>query len=146
MVPPPPAKQKTGSGWKIALVVILIVLLVIGAGVTLLAVFVFKTVKEPVDVTNHYIEAINDGDAQEAWSLLHPDSSFRQDYSLSSFERELVRPNANELRTWNANEFDISGSRALVGVDMEFTDGEEYEITFELRKDKGDWLIYDYNY
>jgi uncharacterized protein YxeA len=135
-----------GSGWKIALVVILIAILVIGAVIAALAIFVFKTVKAPVDVTNRYIEAVNDGDTREAWSLLHPDSRLRRDYNQSSFESEVVRPNINALRTWNAHEVNVKDSRATVTVDMKFTTGEEYEFTFELRKDGGEWLIYEYTY
>jgi uncharacterized protein YxeA len=132
------------SGWKIALVIILAVVLVIGAVVAVLAVFVFKAVKAPVDVTNKYIEAVNNGDAQEAWSLLHPDSRFRREYNAGSFEQELVKPSVNKLDTWNAHEVNVSGDRASVKVDMKFTNGNGQEFTFELRKNGGDWLIYDY--
>jgi uncharacterized protein YxeA len=146
MMPPPPAKQKTKSGWKVALVVILIILLVIGAGISLLAVFVFKTVKAPVDVTNHYIEAVNNGNAEEAWALLSSDSRFRQDYTLTTYEREVVQPSVNSISTWNAHQVDVSGSNAEVGVSMTFTDGTEYEFSFALRKKGSDWFIYDYTY
>lgn len=145
-LPPPPRKQKMGSGWKIALVIILVVLLAIGAGVTVLAIFVVKTVKAPVDVTNRYIEAINEDNAQEAWSLLHSDSRFRREYSLGSFEKELVRPNAHTLSTWNAHEVNVSGSSAEVKVDVELITGDKYTLTFDLKKDGGDWLILDYTY
>jgi flagellar basal body-associated protein FliL len=143
-VPPPPAKQKTGSVWKIAIIIGLIVVLVIGTGVALLAVFVFKTVKAPVDVTNRYIEAINDGDAEEAWSLLHPDSPFKDTYTLSTFETEVVE--AGKLRTWDANDVEVNDSRATVGVDMEDTGGNEFRIVFDVRKDGDEWRIYDYAY
>jgi hypothetical protein len=144
VVPPPPAKQKTGSVWKIAIIIGLIVVLVIGTGVALLAVFVFKTVKAPVDVTNRYIEAINDGDAEEAWSLLHPDSPFKDTYTLSTFETEVVE--AGKLRTWDANDVEVNDSRATVGVDMEDTGGNEFRIVFDVRKDGDEWRIYDYAY
>ncbi|MEW6554836.1 MAG: zinc ribbon domain-containing protein [Actinomycetota bacterium] len=143
VVPPPPVKQKTGSAWKIAIIVGLIVILVIGTGIALLAVFVFTTVKAPVDVTNRYIEAINDGDAEEAWDLLHPDSPFRETFTLSTFESQVVDGNVR-LTTWDANEVEVKDSRATVGVDMENVDGEEFRVDFELRKDGGDWKIYDY--
>lgn len=142
-VPPPPAAKK-GKGCKIALVIGLIVLLIVGAGAAVLVLLVFKAVKEPVDVTNRYIEAVNDGEAREAWELLHPDSRFKQDLDLGSFEREIVETSASTLRTWNANEVEVSGSRARVEVDIEYTDGEESTVVFELRKSDGDWLVYDY--
>ncbi len=146
VVPPPPPKRKMGSGWKTVLVVILVVMLVIGAAVAVLAVFVFKTVKAPVDVTNRYIEAVNNGDAEEAWALLSPDSRFRRDYTLTTYEIEVVQPSINFMNSWNAHQVEVSGSNAQVGVDMKFTDGTEYEFTFELRKKGSDWLIYDYTY
>jgi uncharacterized protein YxeA len=142
-VQPPPPVRKKGSGWKIAIVVGLVVILLIAVVVTLIAVFVFKTVTAPVDVTNRYIEAINDGDAEEAWDLLHPDSPLKEDYDLSSFESEIIGTSVR-LRTWNANEVEIKDSRAEVRVNMEDTSGEEFRIIFELRKDGDEWKILDY--
>jgi flagellar basal body-associated protein FliL len=137
-------KQKSGKGWKIAIVVILVVLLVIGGAVAAIGLLVFSAVKAPIDVTNNYIEAVNEGDAEAAWELLHPDSPFRQDFTFSEFETEVIETSANQLTTWNANEADVSSDRARVEVDLTFTDGDEYRAGFALRKDGGDWLIYDY--
>jgi uncharacterized protein YxeA len=145
VVPPPPVKKKTASGWKIAIIVGLVVILLFVAGGALLAVFVFKTVKAPVDVTNRYIEAINDGDAAEAWDLLHPDSRFKEDYTLSTFESDVVEMNVG-LSSWDANEVNVQDSRASVGVDMEDANGDEFQVDFDLRKDGDEWLIYDYGY
>ena len=143
-VPPPPRKQGMRPGCKIALIVTVIVVLVVGAAIAALAIFVFRTVKAPVDATNRYIEAINDGDTQEAWGLLHPNSRFREEYGESTFEMQIVEPSAGTLRTWNANEAEVSDSRARVEVDMEFTDGTDMRVSFELRKDGDDWKVYDY--
>lgn len=143
-VPPVPGKQKTGKGWKIAIVVILVVVLVIGGAAVAIGLFVFSAVKAPIDVTNNYIEAINEGDAEAAWELLHPDSPFRQNYTFNEFETDVVGTSTNQLTTWNANEVDVSTGRATVEVDLTFTDGSEYRVAFALRKDNGDWLLYDY--
>jgi hypothetical protein len=137
-------KQKTGSGWKIALVVGLVAILIIGAAVTFLAIFVFKAVKAPVDVTNRYIEAINDGDAQAAWDLLHPGSPFKEEFTLSSFTSEIVDTSV-KLETWDANEVEVTGDRAEVKVDMTDSDDFDFEVVFDVRKDGGDWKIYDYS-
>lgn len=145
MVPPPPAKKKTASGWKIAIIVGLAFILLLAVGGTLLGIFIWGAVKAPVDVTNRYIEAINEGDAAEAWDLLHPDSPFRELYTLSSFESDVVESNV-KLAAWNANEVEVVDSRATVGVDMELEGGEEFRIDFELRKDGSEWRIYDYSY
>jgi len=142
-VPPPPLKKKMGSGCKIALIIGLVVILVVGVSVTLLALYVFKTVKAPVDVTNRYIEAVNEGDASEAWDLLHPDSPLKEEYTLSSFESEIVE-SSTKLDKWNANEVEVNDSRARVEVDMEDETGAEFRIAFDLREDGGDWKIYDY--
>jgi len=142
--PPPPVKQKSGKGWKIAVVVILVVLLVIGGAVAAISLFVFSAVKAPIDVTNNYIEAVNEGDAEAAWELLHPDSPFRQNFTFSEFETDVIETSAHQLTTWNANEADVSSDRARVEVDLTFTDGSEYRAGFALRKDGGDWLIYEY--
>jgi uncharacterized protein YxeA len=143
-VPPPPRKKGIGRGWKIAIAVIVSVLVVFGALAAILGVFVFKTVKKPVDATNRYIEAINNGNAQTAWDLLSTDSPFKQEYDFSSFQSDIVDTNVGTLNTWNAHEVNISGSKADVSVDMTFTDGNKYEITFSLKEVNGTWLIYDY--
>ena len=124
--------------------IVLIAFLVIGAGAVIFGVFIFNAVKAPVDVANRYIEAINDGDAQEAWDLLHSNSPFKDEYTLSSFKSDVVQPSAGTLKTWNANEVNVNDSRARVRVDMEFTDGSDFRVAFELRKDGDDWRIYDY--
>jgi hypothetical protein len=144
-VAPPPPVRKSGSGWKVAIIVGLIAILVLTAGGVLFAVFVFRAVKAPVDVTNRYIEAINDGDAEEAWDLLHPESPFKDEYTFTTFESDVVDMTIS-LRTWNADEAEVSGSRATVGVDMEDTSGDVFRISFDLRKDGGDWKVYDYVY
>ncbi len=144
VVPPPPRKQKTGSGWKVAIIIGIIAILLIGAAGAFLALFVFKAVKAPVDVTNRYIEAINDGNAQEAWDLLHPSSPIKQEFTLSSFESEIVDTSIR-LETWDANEVNVEDSRARVKVDMEDTDGTEFQVVFDLRKDGDDWMVYDYS-
>ncbi len=144
-LPPPPGKHKMSQGWKIAIIVIITAVLLIGALAVVLGVFVFKTVKAPVDVTNRYIEAINTGRAQEAWDLLSPDSSLRQEYDFSSFQTDVVQPSIDALTTWNAHQASVSGSQAEVGVDMSFSDGSSNEeFTFQLRKTGDRWLIYNY--
>ena len=121
----------------------IVVILVIGAAVAFLALFVFKAVKAPVDATNNFIEAVNDGNAREAWDLLHPDSPFKEEFDLSSFEAEIIATSTS-LKTWDANEVEVTNGRAEVRVDMEDSDGYEFEIVFDLRKDGGDWKIYEY--
>jgi len=143
VVPPPPVKQKVGSGLKVAIIVGGGVALLIVIAVVLLALFVFSTVKAPVDVTNNYIEAVNDGNARAAWDLLHPDSPYKEEFDLSSFEAEIIETSTN-LRTWDANEVDVNNDRASVTVDMTDFDGYEFEIIFDVRKDGDDWKIYDY--
>lgn len=144
VVPPPPVKQKTGSAWKVAIIVGIVAILLIAVAVAALALFVFNTVKAPVDVTNNYIEAVNDGNVREAWDLLHPDSPIKEAFDLRSFEAEIIA-DSMKLRTWDANEVEVNNGRAEVRVDMEPSDGNEFEVVFDVRKDGGDWKIYDYS-
>ena len=144
VVPPPPVKKKVSSGWKVAIIIGIVAILIIGTTVALLALFVFNTVKAPVDATNNFIEAINDGNAQAAWNLLHPDSPIKEEFTLSSFESEIVDTSI-KLKTWDANEVEVTGDRAKVTVDMTDSDGYDFEVVFDVRKDGGDWKIYDYS-
>jgi hypothetical protein len=136
--------KSKSPGCKIAIIVTIVVALLLAAGIAVLVLFVFGTVKAPVDVTNRYIEAINEGDAQEAWDLLHPSSPLKQDYSLHTFESDIVDTSVR-LDTWNANEVSVEDSRAEVGVDMEAEDGTDFRVFFLLRKDGDDWKVYDYS-
>ncbi len=143
VVPPPTPKSKS-PGCKIAIIATIVGGLIVAACIVVLVLFVFGAVKAPVDVTNRYIEAVNEGDAQEAWDLLHPGSPLKQEYSLITFEANIVDPSI-KLDTWNANEVDVQDSRAEVGVDMEAEDGTDFRVVFTLRKDGDDWKIYDYS-
>ena len=144
VVPPPPARKKMASGWKALLIIGVSIIVVIAVGAVLLGVFVFKAVKAPVDVTNRYIEAVNEGDASAAWELLHPSSRFKRDYTLSTFESQVIEP-TTRLKTWNAHEVEVKNDRADVKVDMEDVEGSEFRVIFQLRKDGSDWKVFDYN-
>lgn len=144
VVPPPPSRRKMGSGWKAALIIGVSIIIILVVGAVLIGVFVFTAVKAPVDVTNRYIEAVNDGDAGAAWELLHPASRFKRDYTLSTFESQVIEP-TTRLKSWNANEVEVKDNRAMVRVDMEDVEGSDFRVAFELRKDRDDWKIFDYN-
>jgi hypothetical protein len=131
-------------GWKIALIAILAVVVVAGAAGGILCGVVFKVVKAPVDATNRYIRAVNEGRAQEAWDLLASDSPIKEDTDFNSFKNDIVVTNEGALTTWNAHQVDVSGSTADVGVDMDFTDGSSEAYTFQLKKVNGKWLIYNH--
>ena len=124
--------------------IIVAILLLLGVGAVVAGIIIFRAVKEPVDITNRYIEAVNEGNAELAWSLLHPQSRFKKDYDRKAYGVEVVEASKGTLRNWNAHEVNISGSRARVGVDLEFTDGSTMKMEFELRREGDEWLVYDY--
>ncbi len=132
------------SGWKAALIIGVSVIVILIVGAVLIGVLVFKAVKGPVDVTNRYIEAVNGGDAEAAWELLHPASRFRRDYTLSTFESQVIEP-TTRLKTWNANQVEVKDNRALVKVEMEDVEGSDFRVEFELRKSGEDWKVFDYS-
>lgn len=144
VVPPPPARKRMGSGWKAAIIIVVSIVVVVAVGAVLLGVLVFRAVKAPVDVTNQYIEAVNDGDASAAWELLHPSSRFKRDYTLSTFKSQVIEP-TTRLKSWNANEVEVKNERAEVGVDMEDVEGEKFRVVFDLRKYGSEWKVFDYS-
>ncbi len=142
--PPPPKKSKKGC--VIALLITLVVLLV-GAGLAVsLGIWVFKTVKGPVDTTNKYIEAINGGDLETAWNLLYSASPKKRDYTKEEFDAKVVKPNVNYLSTWNAYSSSISDDHAQVKAKMTPRTEASFEVVFDLRKEGGEWKIFDYYY
>lgn len=143
VIPPPPARQRMPKAWKVVLACLLafvVAVLVIGMAVTVTVLLIVRAVKPPVDVTNRFLEAISGGDAEEAWDMLHP-SYIKEEYSFSEFERDVADPLSDSLDSWNANESNISGSEARVGVDMVYSDGKKGRAIFYLRKSGDEWLI-----
>lgn len=140
-LPPPPMKRKTGSIWKVVVIGVLIAMLVIGGILATVVWLVVKAVKPTIDVTNRFIEAINDGDAEGAWSLIHPDSPLKDKYTLSTFESEIVDSLSGQLETWDANEASVSGSEAKVEADFTYKDGSDDSATFQLKKGGDGWMI-----
>jgi uncharacterized protein YxeA len=145
VTPPPPSIPKKGKGLKTVLIVAGVILVLVVGALVVLGLFFFNTVKAPVDVTNRYIEAVNEGRVEEAWDLLHPNSPLKREYDLRSF-RDLVMENKGSLQGWNAHEVNISGSSAVVTVDMDFEEGDSSTLEFELRKKGDDWLVYSYDF
>lgn len=130
---------------KIVLISALIGILVVGGGLAATVYFVYRAVKPPVDATNRFIAAVNEGDAREAWEMLHPSSYYKQNYDSFRFQQEIVEQLSDALSSWNANQSSVSGSEAKVGVDLVYTDGSESRATFYLLKSDGDWLIMDWS-
>jgi uncharacterized membrane protein YvbJ len=145
VIPPPPVKQRTGSIWKLIIVIALIGVLVIGGVVATVVFLVVRAVKPTIDVTNQFIEAINEGNAEKAWSLISPSSTFKDNYTLTTFETEIVDALSGQLETWDAHEASISGSEAKVGVDFTYKDGTDDSTTFYLEKSGDEWLILDWD-
>lgn len=145
-VPPAlPARDKRKKLMKV-LIILGIVFIVVVIGAVILITLFIGTVKAPVDVTNRYIEAVNKGNATEAWDLLHPNSRLKTDYSFDQYKKDVVDRSKGYLTKWNAHNVTVSGSKAAVEVDITFKGAGEEAFEFSLRKSNGKWLIYDYKY
>ncbi len=142
-VSPAPDRRKKLIKVLVALGIIFIVVVV--AAVILLTLFI-GTVKAPVDVTNKYIEAVNMGNATEAWGFLHPASRFKTGYSFDQYTEQVVNRSSGFLTKWNAHHVTVSNSNALVEVYITFKNAKKETIEFALKKTNGKWLIYDYAY
>jgi len=147
--PPPPVPSSArvrSRTLKKVLIVLGIVFIFVVIGAVLVVTLFIGAVKAPVDVTNRYIKAVNDGNAKAAWELLHPDSRFKTGYSFSEFQQDVVERSKGSLLSWNAHHVEVSGSKAVVDADITFKSAGEESLKFALRKKNGRWLIYDYGY
>ncbi len=152
--PAPPAKQQRVPGkktWMYVAIVIGVIGLLVGGAVLGLGIATgVHYVRGPLDATNNYIRAVNDGDAATAYALLAPESPQRQNRTLQEFNTAVVQPQTDRLRTWRTGgvEFPYAGrpgrSRAEVTVTESFRTGETRDFRFLLEKVGSTWLISDY--
>ena len=136
-VPPPPGlgdgpRRRRRWPWVLGIMLGSIVVLSIGGGV----LFVTK-VKPPIDATNEFLAAIENGNFDTAFdSLCEAD---QDEFSPDSLESLF---GLGFLDDYNVNPFDvdITGDRAKVSFDARGTgDNDYFEIT--LRKEDGDWRV-----
>ncbi len=130
----------------LAIVIGVIGLLVGGAVLGLGIASGVHFVRGPLDATNAYIRAVNNGDAATAYDLLAPEAPQRQNRTLQEFNLAVVQPQTDRLRTWRTGgvEFPNGTSRASVTVTESFRTGETRDFRFLLREVDSTWLITDY--
>ncbi len=120
----------------------LVLILAVGIPV---GIWVYNFVKQPIDTTNRFMQHIADGEYDQAYSMLHPDSPIR-DYSAAEF-RMRMKEEFKDLSGWNANGFEARTVGGLtyyvVHVDVKQRSGLSRQRDFSLRKDEGEWHIYD---
>jgi hypothetical protein len=134
-----------GGGMATAGIVISVIAIVLILAVAVpVGIWFYNTVKEPMDVTNNYIQFVNDGNTTSAYNLLASDSPIRQQYTKAEFASEVVDPHVGDLDSWNANNVSITNDQATVTVDMKLATGSRLTTTFDLVRVNGTWYIYDY--
>jgi len=142
----PKGPKSKRTGMVIGIIIGVIGLLVLGAVIGLCVASGVHFVKGPLDATNEYIRALNDGDAAIAYDLLAPGAPQRRNRSLEQFTQDVVQPAEGRLRTWRTGGVDFPNgtSRANVTVTESLRTGETRDFRFLLRKVDSRWLITDY--
>lgn len=137
--------QVEGGGLATAGIVIsvLAIVLILAVGIPL-GIWVYDAVKGPLDATNDFITYMNEGNADAAYDMLSANSPIRKDYTRTEF-KEMVRDTKGSLKDWMTYSTSIVNNEATVTVTMEYKSGGDDDVEFELRKEGGDWLIYDFN-
>ncbi len=149
-LPQPPAKTKTPHGKRtgmvLGIVIAVIGLLVLGAVIGLGIATGVHFVRGPLDATNTYIRALNNGDAATAYDLLASDAPQKRTRTLEEFTTDVVDPAFNRLRSWRTGEIDFphGTSRATVTVTESLRTGEVQDWRFVLREVGSTWFITDY--
>lgn len=143
-VPPAPAPRKKGmsKGLKTGLIIGAVILVLIIAGVVIAAVALVNFVTAPADVANSYVEAVNEGNLEEAWGYLTP--STQREETRSGFTEKL-EPLEGEISSYNTRRIDIRTSGAYIVMDLTFTDGSRATWDMRLIKQSGDWKIAQVN-
>lgn len=142
----PKVPQGKRTGMVVGILIGAIGLLVLGAVIGLGIGSGVHFLRGPLDTTNAYIRAVNNGDAATAYNLLAPEASQRRDRSLEEFNQAVVQPADNRLRSWRTSGVDFPNgtSHASVTVTESFRTGESGDFRFLIRKVDSRWLITDY--
>ena len=128
--------QVEGGGLATAGIVLSVIAIVLVLAVALpLGIWFYDTIKGPMDTTNDFIKYVKAGNADDAYDLLAPGTATRRELE------DFVADHKGTPEEYFAFSTSISDDRASVTV--RFTDkyDDEFEDTFELRKEDGDWLI-----
>ena len=147
---PAVAKPKVPKGKRTGMVIGIVIgvvgLLVLGAVVGLGIASGVHFVRGPLDATNQYIRAVNNGDAATAYDLLAPEAPQRRNRTLQQFTQDVVQPAEGRLRSWRTGGVDFPNgtSRANVTVTESLRTGETRDFRFLLRKVDSHWFITDY--
>lgn len=137
--------QVEGGGLATAGIVlsVLAIVLVIAVGIPM-GIWVYNAIKGPFDATNDFIAFVNDGEADAAYDMLSANSPIRKDYSRTEF-RQLVSEMKGNLKDWTAFSTSIVNDTATVTVTMEYRQGGREDVDFDLRKESGEWKVYNFD-
>jgi predicted PurR-regulated permease PerM len=137
-MPPAPQRKKMGKGWKIALVLGLVIIALIIVGIVLGAVVFVKVISAPADVANNYVRSINEGDLTTAFSDLA--TRTQNNTTRAVFDQKMGTFKGN-IKKWFTSSININNGRASIVMDISFVDGTKATWDMDLVKENGTWKI-----
>jgi predicted PurR-regulated permease PerM len=137
-MPPPPQRKKMGRGWKIALVLGLVIIVLIIVGIVFGALVFVKVISAPADVANNYVRAINEGDLSTAFSDLATQT--RNKETRAGFDKKMGTFKGN-IQKWFTSSININNGSATIVMDLSFADGSKATWDMDLVKENGKWKI-----
>lgn len=142
----PPQKKSNTLWWILGgCGCITLLILAIVAVVVFFVGGVFSFTQGPRDSVNTFITALQDGDCEEAKSVVHPDELGSG--SCSGFTMLSDELNSNGDLDYSITSTSIENNTAEVDVDLTFTSKSGTErngsATFTLEKSDGEWYIVD---
>jgi hypothetical protein len=137
-MPPPPQKRKMGRGWKIALVLGLVIIVLIIVGILFGVLVLVKVISAPADIANNYVRAINEGDLSSAYSDLAKQA--QNEETKVAFDQKMGTFTGN-IQKWFTSSININNGSATIVMDISLTNGSKVTWDMSLVKENGKWKI-----
>ncbi|MBU4175301.1 MAG: DUF4878 domain-containing protein [Actinobacteria bacterium] len=135
---PRPAKKGMSRGGKIAIIVGISAVVLIAAVIGVAIFLLVGAIKAPADVSNKYLQALNDGDLSTAWGYISKDTQKEETRSGFISDKESFK---GEIDSYNTSGVEVSNGNARVEMDIEFKDGKKATWEISLIKENGKWKI-----
>jgi len=125
-------------GGKIAIIVGISAVVLIAAVIGVAIFLLVGAIKAPADVSNKYLQALNDGDLSTAWGYISKDTQKEETRSGFISDKESFK---GEIDSYNTSGVEVSNGNARVEMDIEFKDGKKATWEISLIKENGKWKI-----
>lgn len=139
--PKPEKKRRTGLYVGLGLgclFLICVAVTIIGA---VIGTKFYSTIKEPIEVTAKYLDAVKNGNLEEAYDYIHPDT--KEEMSFDDFKAVIERDKKyyENIKSYNWPSSNITNDIAQVKGTINYNDGRKKDVKATLKVANKIWKI-----